>query len=195
MSRVPQLEKAEANGEAREFFETLEGWIAPYQGGESRITNVWKVLAHSPEMSKRLLQLADYFMKVCPWSVSNPRLRELMVLTVMKEFGWDYGFRIHVQLGQDLGISQHQIAALESAQDSTLFDAEEKLVISYTQALLHKNEPEEEEFARLLTLFGTAGTVELTGAMSFWVMMAINVNALKPNPDPPRCRAKSNTAA
>jgi alkylhydroperoxidase family enzyme len=188
MSRVPQLEKAEADGEAREFFETLESWIAPYQGGESRITNVWKVLAHSPEMSKRLLQLADYFMKVCPWSVSNPRLRELMVLTVMKEFGCDYGLRIHLHLAQELGISQDQIEALEMAQGSSLFDAEEKLVISYTQALLHKNEPEREEFARLVRHFGTAGTVELTGAISFWVMMAINVNALKPDPDPARRR-------
>lgn len=184
MARVPQVEKGQAVGETRDFFEALEAWIAPYQGGESRITNVWKVLAHSPGMSSRLLQLADYFMKVCPWSVSNPRLRELMVLTVMQQLRCDYGLRIHLHLAQTLGIGHQQIAALASAQSSTLFDADEKLVIAYTQTLLNKADAEEEVFSQLVTRFGTSGMVEFTGAIAFWVMMAINVNALKPDPDP-----------
>lgn len=176
MARVPYVEKEAVTGEAKALYDAFEK-----QFNVSRVPNVVKALSNSPKLAGRVFPLANYFMNE---SSLPPRLRELAVLILMKRLNCEYGFVRHVDIALRTGLTREQIDNVASYQTSSLFNAEDKLVLRYADDLTQKAHVDDNLFRQVQERIGQQNVLELTAATSFWNMMARNLNALQVELEP-----------
>lgn len=173
MARVPYVEKEAATGEIKSLY---EGFEQQFNLRGIGIPNVVKALANSPGLATRVFPLANYFMNKSPLA---PRVRELAVLMLMKRLNCEYGFVRHIDIAKATGISAEQIENIGSYKASPLFNADDKLVLQYAEELTLNARINDDLFKQVEKLLGNGNTLELTAAISFWNMMARNLNALQ----------------
>jgi 4-carboxymuconolactone decarboxylase len=171
MPRIPYVQKETATGEIKELYDTFEK-----QFGTRGIPNVVKALSNNPGLAKRVFPLANYFMNE---SSLDPRARELAVLVLMKRLDCTYGFGRHIEIAERVGLSREQIDNVGSYQTSSLFSDNDKLILRYAEELTLHARADDDLFRRVQNLLGQQHTLDLTAAISFWNMMARNLNALQ----------------
>jgi len=163
MSVVIGIEEP-AGDELRELYGALE---RASQG--LGVLNIFKVMAHSPE----LLAAWWRMMAVALTRLELPaRYRELAILRAFQITGGAYGFAHHVRVGKQAGISDAQIAALARAETSAEFDARERLVLRYTDAVTRFDPAAPAIAAEVKREFSERQLVELTFCIANWNMMA-----------------------
>ncbi|MGE0680129.1 MAG: carboxymuconolactone decarboxylase family protein [Candidatus Binatia bacterium] len=171
MPRIPYVERDTASSETKELYDSFSK-----QFNLRDVPNVVKMLSNSPKLARRVFPLADYFMHE---SALDPRIRELAVLTLMDRLNCKYGFVRHISIAEKTGISRAQIDNIGAYATSSLFDADDKLIIKYAEDLTLKGQVDDALFRQVKDQIGQANLVELTAAISFWNMMARNLNALQ----------------
>ena len=171
MARVPYIEKEAASPEIRKLYDGFET-----QFGVRGVPNVVKALANSPGLATKVFPLANYFMNQ---SALSPRLRELAVLILMKRCDCEYGFVRHIEIAERVGLTKRQIDEIGSYRTSGLFTDDEKTILQYADELTTKARVDDDLFRRAEAVAGKDGVIDLTGAISFWNMMARNLNALQ----------------
>lgn len=171
MPRIPYVEKDTATGDVKELYETFEK-----QFGTRSVPNVVKALSNNPGLAKRVFPLANYFMNE---STLSPRARELAVLILMKRLNCSYGFGRHIEIAERVGLNRAQIDNVDFYQTSSLFSDDDKLILRYAEELTLNARVDDDLFQRVHNLLGRQHTLDLTAAISFWNMMARNLNALQ----------------
>jgi len=171
MARIPYIQKDAATGKLKELYDNFAT-----QFNVRDIPNVVKALANSPGLATRIFPLANYFMTE---SSLDPRLRELAVLILMKRLDCEYGFGRHIEIAERVGLTRAQIDTIGSYQTSSLFTAEDKLILRYADELTTKARVDDQLFQEVKNLIGQNNVLELTAATAFWNMMARNLNALQ----------------
>lgn len=171
MARIPYVERDTASPETKALYDSFS-----QQFKLRDVPNVVKMLSNSPKLAGRVFPLADYFMHE---SALDPRVRELAVLTLMDRLNCKYGFVRHISIAEHTGISRAQIDGIGAYANSSLFTADDKLIIKYAEDLTLKGQVDDELFRQVKEKIGQANLVELTAAISFWNMMARNLNALQ----------------
>lgn len=171
MARIPYIQKDAATGKLKELYDSFAT-----QFNVRDIPNVVKALANSPGLATRIFPLANYFMTE---SSLDPRLRELAVLILMKRLDCEYGFGRHIEIAERVGLTRAQIDNIGSYQTSSLFTAEDKLILRYADELTTKARVDDQLFQEVKNLIGQNNVLELTAATAFWNMMARNLNALQ----------------
>jgi alkylhydroperoxidase family enzyme len=140
------------------------------------VPNVVKALSNSPGLASKVFPLANYFMNQ---SKLDPRVRELAVLMLMTRCNCEYGFVRHIEIAKKCGLSQEQIDNVGNYQSSSLFTADDKVILRYAEELTTNARVDDDLYARAEKLVGKDHIVDLTGAIAFWNMMARNLNALQ----------------
>ncbi|MBI3249879.1 MAG: carboxymuconolactone decarboxylase family protein [Deltaproteobacteria bacterium] len=171
MARIPYVERATASPETKELYDSFAT-----QFNLNDVPNVVKALSNSPTLARRVFPLADYFMRE---SALDPRVRELAVLTLMDRLNCKYGFVRHISIAEHTGISRAQIDNIASYATGSLFSDDDKLIIRYAEDLTLKAQVDDALFQQVKERIGQGNIVELTAAISFWNMMARNLNALQ----------------
>ncbi len=171
MARIPYVQKETAKGEIKELYDTFEK-----QFGTRGIPNVVKALSNNPGLAKRVFPLANYFMNE---SSLSPRVRELAVLMLMKRLDCGYGFGRHIEIAERAGLTRAQIESIGSYQASALFSDDDKLILRYAEELTLHAQVDDDLFRQVQNLLGQQHILDLTAAISFWNMMARNLNALQ----------------
>ncbi len=76
------------------------------------------------------------------------------------------------------GVPEATIAAIrEKSEELHGIDAADAEIIAFTRALLRRHRVDEASFAALQARFGNEGLIELTGAIGYYAMLAMTVNA------------------
>ncbi|MGE0826432.1 MAG: carboxymuconolactone decarboxylase family protein [Candidatus Binatia bacterium] len=176
MARVPYLEREQVGKEAQALYDSFTT-----QFRVNRVPNVVKALSNSPKLASRVFPLANYFMNE---STLDPRVRELAVLILMKRLDCEYGFARHIDIAQRTGISREQIDNISAYDKSSLFSADDQLILRYADDLTVKGRVDDDLYARVQALIGKESILELTAATAFWNMMARNLNALQVELEP-----------
>lgn len=140
------------------------------------------VVARDPKFARLLLQVSDYMTGECPWTTDRKDLRQLMIQTLNWHFKCDFNFQSHLATAERDGISAELQAAIPYWQVTTIFNAEQLLVIEYTLAAC-KGEVTDELFARVSSQFGESGALEFTNAVAWWSFWAIVAGAVRPEHD------------
>ena len=164
MAVIPPIEDPQTD-ELRERYERLEA-----ASGGLGVLNVFKVMAHNPQLLRAWLRMAT--MLLTPQLALSPRLRELAILRVFQNTGGEYGFAHHVRIGRDVGITDAQVAALDTYASSDLFSPVDKLVLRYTDAVTRLEEGAPAIAAELRAHLSEREVVELTFCIANWNMMA-----------------------
>jgi 4-carboxymuconolactone decarboxylase len=131
------------------------------------------VAMHRPELAEAwsALGLVLRFNSSFP-----PRLREFTILLTGRWWDCQFEWASHEGEAIKAGLSTQSIETLRGGGSS--FAAEDEQAIhDYAVELLSKRFASEDNYQRILSLFGTAGVVELTALIGYYAMVALTLNA------------------
>lgn len=137
------------------------------------------VAALNPKLALTLAQTSRFLALDLGWC-ERADLRELAIHVVNAHYRSTYSIRSRAGIGKAFGLTDELVAALPDWRSSDLFDAEQRLVIDYAEAVLSGTVPGD-LFARVKAQFGEKGAVECTAVISFWAFWAMFLNATRPD--------------
>ncbi len=141
---------------------------ARIQGARGRISPLYSVLLNSPLLAGGWEQ----FFTIIRQKTSVPaRLRELVILRVAVLNGAEYEFEAHVPHAVAAGMSESQIDALRKKRTES-FDAIERLVLQYTDAITRDLAVPDALYAELDKAFDVRTLVELTATIAAYNMVS-----------------------
>jgi alkylhydroperoxidase family enzyme len=130
------------------------------QGRRGTVLNIYRMLLNSPKIAKSWFA----HLNTVRWGTGlDGRLRELVIIRIAHLTGAAYVIRQHVpKLALADGVSEAECAALQDWQGSPFFDARERAVLAYTDAMTRDIKVSDEIFADVRPHFDDAGLVELS---------------------------------
>jgi 4-carboxymuconolactone decarboxylase len=169
MARVGYVATTEAQGDAREVFAKME------KGG-SAILNLHRAVANSPNMLRNFMRLGNSLLL---HGALPPALRELAILRVAQMTGAGYEWAHHVPIARQVGVTEEQVACLESCSTSAHFDERERVVLRYTEGVTSTVAVPDEVFREVRAHLNEVEVVELTLVAGYWGMVARLLAALE----------------
>lgn len=150
-------------------------------GRRGELLKLYKVLLHSPPLAETWFD----HMGAVRWRTQlEGRLRELAIIRVAYLCGADYALRQHIpKLAEADGVTTAECKALAAWQDAPLFDARERAVLAYVDAMTRDIEVADEIIAALRVHFSQRQLVELTVLVATYNMHARFVRALRIEPE------------
>ena len=170
---MARLEYADATQGSDEYLALVEQIKRERSG---RMLNLYRMLLNSPPVAAGWLHLGT---AVRYQSKLSGRLRELAICQVGKLNRADYEYLHHEPLALREGVSAEQLAALDSWQESGLFNARERAVLAYTDAMTREVEVDDATFATVREHFDRQQLLELTATIGFYNMVTRLLVALR----------------
>lgn len=131
------------------------------------------IFLHSPELAGRLAHLGAY---VRFEGSLDMRVRVLAAMTVACEFEAVYVWGAQTGGARRLGVPEETIAAIRENHSRGL-PPEDAEIVEFTRQLLRRHRVDEASFTKLQSRFGSDGLIQLTGAIGYYSMLAMTVNA------------------
>ena len=166
MSLIPVVTDEEANPQQAVLFEHCSKMLG-------RVANAVRVAAHAPKIAQALLGFMIPTLREEITGVLSINIKVLAILKTSMLNGCDYCVGHNTALGQAVGFSDDQIAAIEGDyQTSDLFTPAEKAAIAWAECLtLRTYRQKPEVMAELKKHFSNEQIVEITmvsGFFNFW---------------------------
>jgi 4-carboxymuconolactone decarboxylase len=128
---------------------------------------------HSPELAGRLAHLGAY---VRFEGSLDMRVRVLAAMTAAREFEAVYVWGAQTGGARRLGVPETTITAIRE-NHSRGIPPEDAEIVEFTRQLLRRHRADEAIFKKMQTRFGNDGLIQLTGAIGYYSMLAMTVNA------------------
>jgi len=128
---------------------------------------------HSPELAGRLAHLGAY---VRFEGSLDMRVRVLAAMTVARELEAVYVWGAQTGGARRLSVPETTITAIRE-NHSRGVPAEDAQIIDFTRQLVRKHRVDEATVKALIGRFGNDGFIQLTGAIGYYSMLAMTVNA------------------
>ena len=128
-----------------------------------------------PEITKRGEHLRAYLRGED--SSLPAQVRELAMLVTAREWDCPYIWYAHAALGRRSGLSEALVDSLRDKKELKGLSPEESTVVSYGQEFFRTHQVSQTTFDAGLAQFGVRGLTELTNLMSYYALLAFNVNA------------------
>lgn len=142
-----------------------------------KLINVYRALLNSPSLAESWFQ----HINAVRWGTSlDGRLREIVIIRIGHLAKAAYVIKQHVpKLAVADGVSVVECDALRDWRSSPLFDARERAVLAYADAVTLDAAASDETFADVARHFDAKGLVDLTVLIATYNMHARVVNALE----------------
>ncbi|MGE8319494.1 MAG: carboxymuconolactone decarboxylase family protein [Comamonas sp.] len=147
------------------------------------ILHLYQMLMHSAPVAEGWLQ---YLTAIRQKSGLPGDLRELVIMRVALLNRAPYEADQHAPIALAEGVSQAKLDALDAWQDSPLFDARERAVLAYTDAMTRQVQVADEVFAAVAAHFEPPRLVELTATVAAYNMVSRFLEALQIHSHDPR---------
>ena len=128
---------------------------------------------HSPELAGRHAHQGAY---VRFEGSLDMRVRVLAAMTVARELEAVYVWGAQTGGARRLGVPETTITAIRE-NHSRGVPAEDAQIIDFTRQLMRKHRIDEATVKALIGRFGNDGVIQLTGAIGYYSMLAMTVNA------------------
>jgi AhpD family alkylhydroperoxidase len=174
MARIPYADLN--NPEAKPLVER----IVAERGG---VLHLYQMLLHSPTVASGWL---NYLTAIRQQSTLSGALRELVIMRIAILNGAPYEAEQHAPIALKEGVTQAQLNELATWQDSTLFDAIQRAVLGYTDAMTRDIHVSPEIFAAVKAVMTDRLLVELTATVGAYNMVSRFLEALQIHSHDPR---------
>src|SRR5216683_1204970 len=128
---------------------------------------------HSPEVAERVAHLGAY---VRFEGSLDMRVRVLAAMTVARELEAMYVWGAQTGGARKLKVPETTITAIRE-NHSRGIPPEDAQIVDFTRDLLRKHRVDDATVNSLRTRFGNDGFIQLTGAIGYYSMLAMTVNA------------------
>src|SRR6478752_5049932 len=180
-SRLPLILKDSLNEEGRRIFEVINGKTGntPLLGPPA--SSMYSLAAAEPyDRLNQVLRSAN---------VIGPQFFEISTLVPAREFNQQYEWTAHELGARRAGVTQEVIDVIKLDRPTSGLPEREATAIEFGRALLRGNRQVSPDlFAKMVSLFGQRGTIEITMVMGDYAMTAMLLNAvnqqLPPDRDP-----------
>lgn len=137
--------------------------------------NALSTLAHHPALAKSFLRFNVHLLMT---STLPPRIRELAILRVAHRRQCAYEWSHHVRMAKDEGITDEQIAALQSfaGEDAGGFDAFDQAVITGVDELDEKSELSDQTWAALGERLNDQQRMDFVFTVGCYALLAMAFN-------------------
>lgn len=177
-SRLPLILKDSLDAEGRRTFEAINGKERNVPRLGPPASSMYSLPASEPydELNVRLRKASV-----------GPQFFEISTLVPAREFNQQYEWSAHEIGARRAGVSQEVVDVIKYDRPVTGLPEKEGTVIEFGRALLRGDRQVPSElFARMLTLFGRQGTIEITMIMGDYTMTAMLLNAVDQHLPPGR---------
>jgi 4-carboxymuconolactone decarboxylase len=140
----------------------------------------FSVVLHSPELAERMAHLGAY---VRFEGSLDMRVRVLAAMTVAREFEAAYVWGAQTGIARQRGVAETTIAAIRENRSDGV-PPMDLAVIEFTRALLRDHRVSEAAAAAMRERLGDDEFIQLTGAIGYYSMLAMTVNAAEMAPAP-----------
>ena len=128
---------------------------------------------HSPELAGRVAHLGAY---VRFEGSLDMRVRVLAAMVVAREFDAVYVWGAQTGGARKLGVPETTIAAIRENHSRGL-PPEDAQIVDFTRQLLRQHRIDETSFKAMTARFGSDQLIQLTGAIGYYTLLAMTVNA------------------
>ncbi len=128
---------------------------------------------HSPEIAGRVAHLGAF---VRFEGSLDMRVRVLAAMTVAREFDALYVWGAQTGSARKQGVPESTITAIRE-EHSRGIPAGDAQIVDFTRQLIHKHRVDEAAFKAIQQRFGNDGLIQLTGAIGYYTLLAMTVNA------------------
>ena len=135
----------------------------------------------SPDFMGRLQRLGEYLRYR---NALGPRLTELAILIVAREWTQQFEWAMHVEEARARGIARATIAAVARGKRPARMAADEAIVYDFLDELHETQAVSDPTYARALDAFGERGVVDLTALAGYYTTLAMILNVAR-TPLPP----------
>lgn len=149
-------------------------------GSRGSLEGPFSVFLHSPELAGRLAHLGAF---VRFEGTLDMRVRVLAALTVGREFEAAYIWGAQTGIARQRDVAETTIAAIRDNRSDGI-PAEDLMVVEFTRTLLRQHRLTDEAAAAMRQRLGDDGFIQLTGAIGYYSMLAMTVNACELDPAP-----------
>jgi 4-carboxymuconolactone decarboxylase len=170
-SRLPLILKDSLDEEGRRIFEAING----KNGNTPRLgppaSSMYSLAAAEPyDRLNQLLRSAN---------VIGPQFFEISTLVPAREFNQQYEWSAHELGARRAGIAQEVIDVIKNNRPTSGLPEKEATAIEFGRALLRGDRQVPPElFAKMVSLFGERGAIEITMVMGDYAMTAMLLNAV-----------------
>jgi len=142
---------------------------------ESRggIQGPFTMFLHSPELAGRLAHLGAYVRFA---GSLDMRVRVLAAMTVARELDAVYVWGAQTGGARRQGVPEATIAAIRDRHTQGL-SSEDAQIVDFTRALVNRHRVDAAAAQALLARLGADQFIQLTGAIGYYSMLAMTVNA------------------
>jgi 4-carboxymuconolactone decarboxylase len=167
MARLPPItSKDQVAADHRTTFDAIVQSRGAVQGP-------FTMFLHSPELAGRVAHLGAY---VRFEGSLDMRARVLAAMTVAREFEAVYVWGAQTGGARRLGVAETTITAIRE-NHSRGVAPEDAEIIDFTRQLLRRHRVDDASAKSLLARFGNDGFIQLTGAIGYYTLLAMTVNA------------------
>jgi AhpD family alkylhydroperoxidase len=167
MARIPYADLT--NPEAKPLVER----IVAERGG---VLHLYQMLLHSPPVASGWL---NYLTAIRQQSSLPGGLRELVIMRIAVLNGAPYEAEQHAPIALREGVSQVQLDDLDNWQQSKNYDATQRAVLAYTDAMTKDIHVSPEVFAAVKAVLTDRLLVELTATVGAYNMVSRFLEALQ----------------
>jgi len=168
MPRISLPAPESMNPEQRAVYDDIVG------GPRARLVGPLRAALHNPALADRWQKLGA----LLRFGTSiSPRHSELAILVTARRWNSQLEWYVHATAAQAAGLPQPVIDAILVAAAPPFDDDHDAAVYEYARQLLQHGVVGDAAYARVLALFGEAGTVELTAIVGYYSMVAMTLNA------------------
>ena len=170
-ARLPLILKDSLDEEGRRIFEAING----KDGNTPRLgppaSSMYSLAAAEPyDRLNQLLRSAN---------VIGPQFFEISTLVPAREFNQQYEWTAHERGARRVGVAEEVIDVIKHNRATSGLPEKEAAAIEFGRALLRGNRQVPPElFAKMVSLFGERGTIEITMVMGDYAMTAMLLNAV-----------------
>jgi alkylhydroperoxidase family enzyme len=157
MARVPYPDPATLGPDAREAL----GKLAPL--------NIFRMMAGAEGLLPAFLKLGNHLLFR---TKLDPVLREIAIIRVGVLSRASYEVHQHERIGRDIGMSETLIRAIHSGADDPAFDPLQRLVMKFTDDVVHNVRASDATFAPLHERLSLQEMQELTVTIGFYMMVS-----------------------
>jgi alkylhydroperoxidase family enzyme len=170
VSRLPRVPDPPTDPVLQELFDETRR-----KGGD--VINLHLTLGHAPAIAKARRAMAT----ALRFEAATPRaLRELAIVRTAQIVGGDYELNQHLPMALAAGLSPEQVGDVEGWRGSDRFDARQRAVLAYVDAMAGQGgEVDDATFAELARHFGPKEIVELTVTIANYYGTGLITRALR----------------